>query len=313
MAKRKAYKPRDWHKYNQSKVDEGNIFIYFDKDIENWWYNNTASGKPGRDCKYSDQAIEASLTLRMLFQFAYRQTEGFVGGLLKLMGKKLPPPDSTTLCRRSSNLDVDIRHCDAVEDIHITIDSSGVSVHKGQNWHRIKHRKKDNSKWMKFHLIINTKTSEVVATQVTGPCISDSSMTDPLLEQLPDLIEGFYADGGYDREGTYLALKKHQEFPMDIIIPPIKTSTLPEDMAEPLTQRDKHIDYIDRKGRIQWESKNRYGRRNKVEGYFARFKSVFGERLLSRDTCIQNTEVKIKTKLLNQFNTFYTEGFTRTA
>ena len=93
------------------------------------------------------------------FNLPTAKQEGFVGGLLKLMGKKLLPPDSTTLCRGSSNLYVDIRHSGAVEDIHIAIDSSGVSVHKGQNWHRIKHRKKDNSRWMKFHLIINIKIS----------------------------------------------------------------------------------------------------------------------------------------------------------
>lgn len=51
---------------------------------------------------------------------------------LKSMGKKLLPPDSTTICQRSSNLEDEIRHSEAMEDIHITIDSSRVSIHKGK-------------------------------------------------------------------------------------------------------------------------------------------------------------------------------------
>jgi hypothetical protein len=44
---------------------------------------------------------------------------------------------------------------------------------------------------------------------------------------------------------------------------------------------------IHEQGRTKWHYKNHYGRRNKSEIIFAIFKSIFGEKLLSRDRAIQ--------------------------
>ncbi len=44
----------------------------------------------------SDLAIETALTLRLIFHLPLRQTEGFVGSVLGLMGVLLDAPDHTT-------------------------------------------------------------------------------------------------------------------------------------------------------------------------------------------------------------------------
>lgn len=39
MAKSYRYKPTNWSSYNQSKVQQGNLFIWISEDIQDWWYD----------------------------------------------------------------------------------------------------------------------------------------------------------------------------------------------------------------------------------------------------------------------------------
>jgi hypothetical protein len=58
------------------------------------------SGRRGRQQAYCDAAIQACLTLKVLFGLPLRQTTGFVASLLKLVGLDWSVPDYSTLCRR---------------------------------------------------------------------------------------------------------------------------------------------------------------------------------------------------------------------
>ena len=53
-------------------------------------------------------AIQACLTLKVLFGLPLRQTTGFVESLLKLVGLDWSVPDFSTLCRRQKTLSVAI-------------------------------------------------------------------------------------------------------------------------------------------------------------------------------------------------------------
>ena len=311
MSPKKQYKPRVWSKYNKSKVLAGNIFVHFSDDIEEWWYEGKKNGKQGRDKTYSDQTIEFSLLVYTLLMRKLRQTQGFIQGMLDLLQLKLTAPDYSTISRRSLKLDIPYRMLKPTDDLHIFVDSTGVSIHVGNSyWNEYKHRKTDQKKWLKIHVCVNVKTGEVLANTLTDPCTSDSSQVEPLLKQLPDQLEKFYGDTAYDRDQVYDAIKAHQSMPVDIVIPPIATSSIPDEQNN-LTQRQKHILYINDKGRHRWDAKNKYGQRQKTEGVFARLKSTFGERLLSRDSCAQKTEISLKFKFLNKMNELYTDGYVR--
>ena len=65
-----------------------------DNAVRSW--NAVPSGRPGGQQEYSDLAILTSLTLRSLFHLGLRQTEGFVGSLMRLMRLELSVPDHTT-------------------------------------------------------------------------------------------------------------------------------------------------------------------------------------------------------------------------
>jgi len=49
-----------------------------------------ASGKPGGQCTYSDIAIEAALTIRMVFHLPLRQTEGCLRSLVNILEVEIP-------------------------------------------------------------------------------------------------------------------------------------------------------------------------------------------------------------------------------
>ena len=71
--------------------------VWFDPAM-NW--HAEPSGRRGGQTVYSDAAIQACLTIKVLFGLPLRQTTGFVASLLKLAGLDWPVPDHSTLCRR---------------------------------------------------------------------------------------------------------------------------------------------------------------------------------------------------------------------
>ena len=66
------------------------LTLWFDEAAADAW-NAPNSGLPGGQRRYSDLAIVTSLTLRTVFRLALRQTEGFVGSLIRLMDLGLVP------------------------------------------------------------------------------------------------------------------------------------------------------------------------------------------------------------------------------
>lgn len=60
------YKPKNWSAYNKSKVQQGNIFIWINEDIEDWWYDQTPQKGRGTSRRYRERCIEYCQTLRFL-------------------------------------------------------------------------------------------------------------------------------------------------------------------------------------------------------------------------------------------------------
>lgn len=59
----------------------------------------------GRPIRHAEIAIETGLMLRLAFGRPWRQTEGLLGPLMRLLGLDLPAPDHTTFSRRSADLE----------------------------------------------------------------------------------------------------------------------------------------------------------------------------------------------------------------
>ena len=118
--------------------------------------------KPGRQRKYSNHAIETTVTLGLGVwkTVASRPTEGFLRSLLTLLNLDNDVPDhSTKISRRKARLGkVASYERRTVKPVHLRIDSSGLSVHVGQ-W-RTPPKARD---YRKLHLAVDEQTSDVVA------------------------------------------------------------------------------------------------------------------------------------------------------
>jgi hypothetical protein len=92
------------------------------------------SGRRGRQQAYSDAAVQACLTLKVLFGLPLRQTTGFVASLLKLVGLDWTVPDFSTLCRRQKTLSVTIPYKGSTKPLHLLVDSTGIKTEGEGEW-----------------------------------------------------------------------------------------------------------------------------------------------------------------------------------
>jgi hypothetical protein len=120
------YRIGNWPEYEAGLRRRGDLTVWLSEDAINSW-REPPSGKPGGQRTYADIAIEAALTIRMIFHLPLRQTEGFLGSLVRLLEIDLPIPDHTTLSRRLGKLsEISFRSPGNAQPIHLLIDSTGV-------------------------------------------------------------------------------------------------------------------------------------------------------------------------------------------
>ena len=100
-----AYRVNNWREYEQSLRDRDDITLWISQDAIDAW-TPPQTGKRDAQPVYSDVAIETALTFRLLFHLALRQTEGFLGSVLRLMGVNLPCPDHTCGSRKPKAVEI---------------------------------------------------------------------------------------------------------------------------------------------------------------------------------------------------------------
>src|SRR3954469_24195396 len=86
------------------------------------------SGGRGRPQQYSAIAIETGLMLRLAFGRPWRQTEGMLVSILRLLGWDLPVPDHTTFSRRNVDLGIAKTLRTTSGPVNVVIDSTGLKV-----------------------------------------------------------------------------------------------------------------------------------------------------------------------------------------
>jgi hypothetical protein len=177
------YRIRNWPVYEAGLRRRGDLTIWLSEDAINSW-REPPSGKPGGQRIYANIAIEAALTIRMVFHLPLRQTEGFLQSLADLLGLGLPIPDHTTLSRRLKKLgDINIRGLGTDRPIHLLIDSTGLRIHVG-------HLRKPPKRrvWRKLYLAVNADTGEVLASDLTNRRTADCVRVPTLLDQIDDEV-----------------------------------------------------------------------------------------------------------------------------
>lgn len=257
------------------------------------------SGKRGRQKAYSDAAIQACLTIKVLFGLPLRQTTGFVESLLELVGLNWAVPDFSTLSRRQRTLPVAIPYQGSAGPLHLLVDSTGIKAEGEGEWNARKHGGSKRRLWRKIHIGIDEKTLEIRAIEVTSSGIGDPPMLPALLDQIrsDQEIGSVTADGAYDTRKCYDAVVARNAIP---VIPPRKNAKLWKPDTPGSRARNEAVRSSKYLGRALWRHLTRYHRRSRVETKMHCVK-LLGQRLSARDFDRQVAEIQIRAAILNRF------------
>lgn len=294
------YKVTNWKKYNESLVRRGDITLWFEEDVLAAWAHANDEVKVGRPFTYSDVAIECLLTLRELFRLPYRQTEGLGRALLKLMEADVAIPDFTSLAKRAAKLNISLEVTPTIGPIDVVIDSTGLKVVGAGEWRAAGDQTPKRKTWRKLHLSVNPETQEIVAETLTSKSCDDAGQVPKLVDQTDQPIEKLYGDGAYDKWKLYHVLEREEIQP---VIPPRRNASIKQhgNCAAPPLPRDEAIRGIRRLGRKRWKQQIGYHRRSLVETSMSRLKQAFGDQLKNKCFENQQTEARLRCKLLNRF------------
>ena len=290
------YKTKNWSHYNRALKQRGSLSIWFGAEMA---WEAKPSGHRGRQQAYSDAAIQACLTMKVLFGLPLRQTTGFVESLLELMGLDWSVPDFSTLCRRQKTLPVAIPYRGSPGPLHLLIDSTGIKAEGEGEWNARKHGGPKRRLWRKIHIGIDEQTLEIRAVEVTSSSIGDAPMLPDLLSQIPpdQVIGCVTADGAYDTRKCHDAIAARNA---SAVIPPRKNAKLWKPDSPGARARNEVVRSSKYLGRALWRQLTGYHLRSRVETKMHCVK-LLGQRLSARDFDRQVAEIQIRAAILNGF------------
>ena len=289
------YRVSNWAEYDRALVQRGDITLWFSPDAADSWTPGP-SGKRGGQRKFSDQAIETALVLRLVFNLPLRQAEGFLRSILSLMALNLEAPDHTTISRRSQQVDVGLRLAAAKGRLHLIVDSTGLSITGEGEWAAVKHGGRGKRAWKKLHLGVD-RSGAIVAEVLTDGDVNDAKTALALLDNVEGDIETLTADAAYDTLAIYDVSAARG---VEVIVPPSKRATRSRQPRSPSSDSDCTIMRVKDSGRRQWKKESGYHRQARVENTFFRYKTIVGPRLRARHTGARRTEALMACNILNR-------------
>ncbi len=297
------YRLTNWPEYNKALINRGHIALWLDQDtLDHWYYAGPRTA--GGLVRYSEQCIQAALSLKAVFRLAFRQTQGLIQSILEIMKMELQVPSYSQLCRRQARLRAfsPPTPCgaSACEPIYVVLDSTGLKVYGEGEWKVRKHGADKRRTWRKLHLAIDEATNELHAVELTTNAVSDADMVGPLVAGITCPIARLGGDGAYDQVKVYDELETRRIEP---VIPPRSNAIIWTDEAgnDLIHTRNEAINKIYCMGLAEWKRQVGYHRRSKAETGMFRWKTTFGERLSARLMANQQTEAHVKASCLNRF------------
>jgi hypothetical protein len=241
-----------------------------------------------------------------VFRLAYRQTEGLIGSIMRLLGLDLPVPDHTTLSRRAATLEVPRPRSSSSPEaghnaapVHLLVDSTGLKLGGPGEWLIEKHGTRRRRSWKMLHLGVDADTGQIVASALTGREADDGAQVGPLLDHVAGPVASVTGDGAYDQDGVYTSVsERHPE--AAVIVPPRATAVPSRTAAREPTQRDHHLQLIAERGRRAWQRASGYTKRARAETVISRYKRVIGDELRSHTDERQRTEMDVAVHVLNR-------------
>ena len=277
------YGVANWPSYDRALVHRGDVTLWLSREAIATWkpaHVGTRGGQP----KYSNLAIETSLTLRLLFHLPLRQTEGFLASIFGIMGLALSVPDHTTLSRRGQSLDLALRRVRTGKRLHLVVDSTGLSIVGEGEWAAVKHGGPGKRGWKKLHLGVD-RSGYIIAHALTDATADDALTGIDLIEGITGTVASLTADAAYDTIAFYAVAAARGA---RVVVPPVKTATA-LGKGTHSRARDRTIRMVTEVGRRQWQKASGYHRQARAENAFFRYKSIGCSSSQSRRTGSRDT------------------------
>lgn len=298
---KQSYTVSNWREYNQSLRQRGRIEVWLtDAAIEQWYEKDRAYDGTGTPLLFSDFAIIICHEIRQVFRLPLRQCQGFIDSLFQLHKVPLKSPDYTCLSKRLSKLQIKsprYKKTDSADRtiVAIAIDSTGLKRFGKDEWHQEKHKISGKRSWRKLHIAVDDE-HYIQATQLTKRWVSDDKAAETLLSEIHHDINHFSADGAYDKINIYKML--NEKYPDACIAIPPRIDAVCRHQNHPI--RNDNCLKIKKFGRMAWQEKMEYGRRNLSELCIKRYKHILGNKLYFREMPRQVNEAMIGCGILNK-------------
>ena len=180
------------------------------------------------------------------------------------------------------------------------VDSTGIKVTNRGQWMSDKWNTQNKKKgYLKIHVVVNIKTREILALEVTDERVHDGKVMDKLLKHVLKSnnkgsaikIKSVLADGAYDSNESFKCLEENK------IQPGIKVRKNSIISAKNASSRNKEV--RSQKDFPRWKKKRKYGKRWVAETAFSSLKRTYGEHVSA--TRFQNMvkEMALKVSLYN--------------
>jgi IS5 family transposase len=299
MKKKAMYRIRNWNEYNAALKQRGSLTIWVSPEAVENWTTDELTGRQGASPTYTDLAIETMATIQSIYGLAGRQTQGFLQSIFELMKLDLTVPDHSTLSRRRRQLTITLPVKNLSKPLHLVVDSTGVKVYGEGEWKVRLHGVGKRRTWRKLHFCTDEATLEIVSVVASTNDVSDAEALPDLLQDAPVAIEKVSADGAYDQRKCYDTLNKHGA---KAAIPPRRGAKIWRHANSKAERhvRDENLRRIRKVGRKEWKRESNYHRRSLAETQVFRFKTIFGDRLQTRQINNQFKELMLKSAILNR-------------
>lgn len=267
--------------------------------------------KKGGQYIYPNTVVHAGFNIKCLFHLGYRQLQHLMEDICLFL--HFPIPNFRTFWWRINVMEKQELKFDLPKgkNIEIAVDSTGLKLANDGEYRTTKYGKRKI--WAKMHANINIATNEAVNIIITKDNVGDSKKFRPLIDPLKCHILSVRGDKGYD---TVANFRYCQENDIQAIIP-VKINASPKGKgAREAAVREQfcippthaRLDLFDRiRRRISkqktWKKLVKYGFRWFVEGFYSRFKRIFGEYVFSRKWKNIKKEIVAKVNILNLFAT----------
>jgi hypothetical protein len=298
VGKKVSYKVKNWGSYNKALINRGNITLWFDEESLARWYASP-SAKQGRPQIYSDTCIELMLTLRSLFHFPLRATQGFLVGLMQRLGLGLKVPHYSRLSRRALKINFRTQGSSSQRITDVVVDSTGLKIYGEGEWKMRIHGKAQRRTWRKLHIAACADSFEIVSLELTDAKVQDDHVIPWLLKDLTGL-KNVYADGAYISRNCFDAIAKTGAKAKIALRSGTSIVEKKKISVGELLRNELVREIWKAGGKTSWKKASDYHRRSLAETQMFRFKKILGGTMSDRRFENQIREATLKVKILNR-------------